>query len=107
MMNAPKSLFSSIPLFCLALALGPLAAIGCDVGKTSAHASGAGGAGGSEASAGGGSPVSSGSGVVSSGSGTTSGGGGSSNGGYYVKGNTIYDANGKPHLFHGLARPSL
>jgi endoglucanase len=28
-------------------------------------------------------------------------------GGYYVQGNTIYDAKGQPHLFHGLDRPSL
>lgn len=27
--------------------------------------------------------------------------------GYNVRGNTIYDANGKPHIFHGLNRPSL
>jgi len=27
--------------------------------------------------------------------------------GYYVEGNTIYDAMDKPHLFHGVARPSL
>ena len=28
-------------------------------------------------------------------------------GGYYVEGPTIYDAQGRPHLFHGLDRPSL
>ncbi len=28
-------------------------------------------------------------------------------GGYSVQGATIYDSNGKPHLFHGLDRPSL
>jgi hypothetical protein len=28
-------------------------------------------------------------------------------GGYHVQGNTIYDAAGKPHLFHGVDRPSL
>ena len=28
-------------------------------------------------------------------------------GGYYVDGNTIYDSGGRPHLFHGLDRPSL
>jgi endoglucanase len=28
-------------------------------------------------------------------------------GGYYVDGNTIYDAQDRPHLFHGLDRPSL
>src|SRR5206468_855850 len=28
-------------------------------------------------------------------------------GGYYVNGNTICTADGRPHLFHGLDRPSL
>jgi hypothetical protein len=28
-------------------------------------------------------------------------------GGYHVQGNTIYDAAGEPHLFHGVDRPSL
>jgi hypothetical protein len=28
-------------------------------------------------------------------------------GGYHVQGNTIYDPAGKPHLFHGVDRPSL
>ena len=28
-------------------------------------------------------------------------------GGYYVEGPRIYDASGRPHLFHGLDRPSL
>src|SRR5438445_9801798 len=28
-------------------------------------------------------------------------------GAYHVSGNTIYDPNGHPHLFRGLARPSL
>jgi hypothetical protein len=28
-------------------------------------------------------------------------------GGYYVEGPTIYNAQGRPHLFHGLDRPSL
>src|SRR5437763_12769749 len=41
-----------------------------------------------------------------------SGGGGAAGhkiapGGYYVAGNTIHDAQGQPHLFHGLDRPSL
>ena len=28
-------------------------------------------------------------------------------GGYYVNGNTVCTADGRPHLFHGVARPSL
>src|SRR5512142_1960924 len=29
------------------------------------------------------------------------------NPGYHVEGNKVLDKNGKPHLFHGVARPTL
>jgi hypothetical protein len=35
------------------------------------------------------------------------GGVGAAPGGYHVTGNTIYDSAGRPHLFHGVDRPSL
>lgn len=121
----------------LAALLGSLALASCDIGntseKSSASASGAGGditsgetvtgpSSGVGAGGAGGAP-----GTSSSGSGpgtttttttaatTTSGSSSSTGGGpnhiapngYYVQGNTIYDASGKSHVFHGAARPSM
>jgi endoglucanase len=85
-----------------AAVLSAIAFFGCDVGQTSDQTSGSGGGGGAQASS---SPASSSTGA--GGGSATGSGSGNPGGGYYTQGNTIYDSNGVPHQFHGIARPSL
>lgn len=99
-------------------ALAAVAAMGCDVGKSSTDTGGAGGGGGgsgqttSSGPGGGGQTTTSGTGGQGGGETTTtttsSGTGGTMTapGGYSVSGNTIYDSDGNKHVFHGIARPS-
>src|SRR4051812_31282777 len=97
----------------LGVALAALAAIviaACDVGSTSRHTtSGDGGEASTSEAAG--PATGAGGDDVTSGPATSGAGGGSGHpmapNGYYVEGNSIYDANGKAHLLHGVARPSL
>jgi endoglucanase len=76
--------------------------ISCDAGRTSVPSNDKTGSGGARLP-----PI----GDAGAGNVTASPGAGgappSSPGGYRVSGNTIYDASGSPHLFHGVARPSL
>src|SRR5690242_14682875 len=98
----------------VSLFLVPTALAGCGpIGKEGAPRDQNAGAGGSPGTAGG--SGSSGSGGADGGDdgdpSADSGGGGAAPpiapGGYYVDGPTIRDAQGRPHVFHGLDRPSL
>jgi endoglucanase len=88
--------------FALAV-LGISAMAGCDAGETAASA-GAGGATGNAAASSGASSSSSSGSTPPTCAGST---GVSAPNGYHVVGNLICDSSNEPHLFHGVARPSL
>lgn len=98
--------FRVCPLF-VAAALGALAAAGCGGDGGASAQSGVGGATSSGQGSSTGSAPTSGTGGSASSSSSSGGGGAPPNNGYYTEGNLIKKSDGTPHLFHGLARPSL
>jgi len=113
MSSRPLLSLRSILLPMLLVGCGPIGSEGAPRDPTGSGGVGVGGAGGSAGGGGGSGP----------GGGTPSPDGGEdaappdddggrggppiAPGGYYVEGPTIYNAAGRPHLFHGLDRPSL